>query len=100
MGLHSRYASSLINFDLRSPSWCQYEIRANPTIVDLLVSLAYIATAEDAPDSPLPVGMGLRVKGKATFGVPLGPDGLCEFDKLPPNEVRLSLFAVTPFLTE
>ena len=36
-------------------------------MVDLLVSLAYIAAAEGSLDAPLPVGMGLRAKG-AAFG--------------------------------
>ncbi|KAM5545525.1 hypothetical protein V8D89_000563 [Ganoderma adspersum] len=75
----------------RGPS-LEYEIRANPTIVDLLVSLAYIAAAEGAgADSPLPVGMGLRVKGRSNFSVPPGPDGLCEFDQLPANEMRSAI---------
>ena len=31
--------------------------------------------------------MGLRVKGRSNFSAPTGPDGLCEFDQLPANEV-------------
>jgi ubiquitin-conjugating enzyme E2 Q len=84
----------------------QYEICANPAVVDLLLSLTYSAAAEGVLDEPLPNGMGLRVppptKGILTeqglstsptvvsstdginhgHGVADGPDGLCQFDEL------------------
>lgn len=58
----------------------QYEICSNPVVVDLLVSLAYIAAAEGALDAPLPIGMGLRVKCRSL--TPEDPDGLHDFDQL------------------
>lgn len=87
----------------------QYEIRTNPEVVDLLVSLAHVAASEGALEEPLPVGMGLRVPvPKVSASTPaqhpvyhvgvhgttapppleppracvVGPDGLCEFDEL------------------
>ncbi|KZT05739.1 uncharacterized protein LAESUDRAFT_726677 [Laetiporus sulphureus 93-53] len=59
----------------------EYEIRANPEVVDLLVSLAFVAAREGALDNPLPIGMGLRVANPG--GAPTGePDSLCDFDTL------------------
>ncbi|TBU25270.1 hypothetical protein BD311DRAFT_764945 [Dichomitus squalens] len=74
----------------RGPS-LEYEIRANPVTVDILVSLAYIAAAEGALDSPLPVGMGLRVKPRAGSSVLTDPDGLCDFDQLQLPEMRSAI---------
>lgn len=56
-------------------------------VVDLLVSLAYIALAEGAPDAPLPVGMGLRVECRTAPVTNKGPDGLFDFDRLDINDV-------------
>ena len=56
-------------------------------VVDLLVSLAYIALAEGAPDAPLPVGMGLRVDCRTAPVINKGPDGLFDFDRLDINDV-------------
>ncbi|EIN06501.1 hypothetical protein PUNSTDRAFT_115057 [Punctularia strigosozonata HHB-11173 SS5] len=77
----------------------EYEICANPAVVDLLLSLTYCAAAEGVLDDPLPVGMGLRVPppmaGVSTSNRQIiavhagsavsppkadGPDGLCDFD--------------------
>lgn len=44
----------------------QYEIEANTEVVDLLVSLTYVACYEGQMESGLPVGMGLRVALPAT----------------------------------
>lgn len=88
----------------------QYEIRTNPETVDLLVSIAYTAAADQVLEDPLPIGMGLRVSvpdpkrcvlvPTTTFAsvmpgavvppvlTPIqappipGPDGLCEFDEM------------------
>ena len=60
----------------------QYEICANPVIVDLLVSLTYIAAAEGALDAPLPVGMGLRVPCRSAPVTLQGQDKLFDFDQL------------------
>lgn len=65
----------------------QYEICSNSAVVDLLVSLAYIAAAEGALDAPLPVGMGLRVKCRSLATT--DPDGLHEFDQLDLPNVRI-----------
>ncbi|KAI0773052.1 hypothetical protein BD413DRAFT_538699, partial [Trametes elegans] len=69
----------------RGPS-LEYEICSNPTVVDLLVSLAYIAAAEGALEAPLPIGMGLRVtcRLKPTTAA----DGLHDFDQLNIAEMR------------
>ncbi|OJT02602.1 hypothetical protein TRAPUB_6866 [Trametes pubescens] len=63
----------------RGPS-LEYEICSNPVVVDLLVSLAYIAAAEGTLDAPLPMGMGLRVKCRLVETD--DPDGLHDFDQL------------------
>ncbi|KAH9940093.1 uncharacterized protein BXZ73DRAFT_88813 [Epithele typhae] len=69
----------------RGPS-LEYEICANPVTVDLLLSLAYLAAAENVLDEPFPVGMGLRVAPKA--GVEPDADGLIEFDRLNVVDMR------------
>ncbi|KAI0708751.1 hypothetical protein C8T65DRAFT_649990 [Cerioporus squamosus] len=73
----------------RGPS-LEYEICANPVTVDLLVSLAYVALAEGAPDAPLPVGMGLRVDCRTAPAANRDTDGLFDFDKLSPNDMRVA----------
>lgn len=88
----------------------EYEIEANTEVVDLLVSLTYVACFEGQLETGMPVGMGLRV-APPTRGVagsvapawaptipgasqsitrstftdipPTGPDGLVDFDVLP-----------------
>ncbi|KAI0350812.1 hypothetical protein OH77DRAFT_1570284 [Trametes cingulata] len=72
----------------RGPS-LEYEICSNPTVVDLLVSLAYIAAVEGALDAPLPVGMGLRVKLQSIESD--SPDGLHDFDKLDITNASLQM---------
>ncbi|RDX46333.1 hypothetical protein OH76DRAFT_1407058 [Lentinus brumalis] len=73
----------------RGPS-LEYEICANPVTVDLLVSLAYVALAEGAPDAPLPVGMGLRVECRTAPVASKDYEGLYEFDQLSPNDMRVA----------
>lgn len=83
----------------------QYEIINNPETVDLLVSIAYTAAADQSLGEPLPLGMGLRVPVPdvkrcvaplanvwSYAGVPAvaptpvppkpGLDKLCEFDEM------------------
>ena len=87
----------------------QYEIISNPETVDLLVSIAYTAAADQSLGEPLPLGMGLRVPvpdARRCFAPPVAPpwthvagmvaavpapvhvtpvpgsDGLCEFDEM------------------
>jgi hypothetical protein len=87
----------------------QYEIISNPETVDLLVSIAYTAAADQSLGEPLPLGMGLRVPvpdPRRCFAPPVasmwthmagaapavpapvrvtpvpGDDGLCEFDEM------------------
>lgn len=92
----------------------QYEIVHNPQTVDLLVSLAHSAAAEQVLDDPLPTGLGLRVPlpdssdiqepARNIYGtvpvpqnphppvqIAIGPDGLCDFDDLNLQMVRFSL---------
>ncbi|KAJ7458741.1 hypothetical protein B0H11DRAFT_2286534 [Mycena galericulata] len=96
----------------------EYEILHNPETVDLLVSLTYSAAAEGVIDEPLPVGMALRVPppdksrivaAPVTYGhaylqaqaaapavaqnveVPVGLDGLVDFDSLPIEQMRASI---------
>jgi ubiquitin-conjugating enzyme E2 Q len=102
----------------------QYEIIHNPLTVDLLVSLAYNSASEGAMDDPLPVGLGLRVPtpitpeftaqpplnlyfaNNAAVSTPTVPnmtniaaDGLCEFDELDLNQVRIySYLSVQDYL--
>jgi len=111
-----------VNFFLStSMSPPQYEIRTNPQVVDLLVSLAYVSAREHQLSDSLPVGLGLRVplpkelpppiylsylvrrsvaveaNQKSTVP-PVGSDGLCDFDDLPlPLVSAAVLFAKTAF---
>ena len=87
----SGYGAHAPRVDTDQPPSIQYEIRANPVTVDILVSLAYIAAAEGSLDSPLPVGMGLRVTPRAGSSVPADWDGLCDFDQLQLPEVGMLL---------
>lgn len=75
-----------------------YEIRSNPNVVDLLVSLAHVAASDGVLKETLPVGMGLRIpllkltagdgqqarRSRSTRPRNLveGPDGWVEFDEL------------------
>ncbi|KAI8977714.1 hypothetical protein BD414DRAFT_516981 [Trametes punicea] len=74
----------------RGPS-LEYEIRSNPAVVDLLVSLAYVAAAEGSLDAPLPIGMGLQVKCRTPQAHMHGPDRLCDFDNLDLPNMRLAI---------
>ncbi|KAH9895584.1 hypothetical protein C8Q73DRAFT_688553 [Cubamyces lactineus] len=75
----------------RGPS-LEYEICSNTAVVDLLVSLAYIAAAEGSLDAPLPVGMGLRVKGKALMATQYDdPNKLYDFDTLDLPNMRMAI---------
>lgn len=97
----------------------QYEIIHNPLTVDLLVSLAFASASDGAMDEPLPLGLGLRVpppikssSESSSFTLPIpyyindttlsassiptvpkkiniSEDGLCEFDELDRNQVRI-----------
>lgn len=110
--LSSPYHHSLI---LTRPPLLQYEIRSNPNIVDLLVSLAHVAASDGVLKEPLPVDMGLRVPlpkltgtvsvlqpvayGRTGAEEPLGPprdlpeglDGGVEFDELASVQMRASI---------
>ncbi|PCH39035.1 hypothetical protein WOLCODRAFT_141073 [Wolfiporia cocos MD-104 SS10] len=72
------------NFNLSSS--LEYEICVNTEVVDLLVTLAYIAAADQSLDESLPVGLGLRVSRYSTKAF-IGNDGLCDFDSLTYNEM-------------
>ncbi|KAL1741628.1 hypothetical protein HDZ31DRAFT_45014 [Schizophyllum fasciatum] len=99
----------------RGPS-LEYEIIHNTSAVDLLVALAYAAASGQVLDDPLPNHLGLRVpvpdnskilppaQSRAMGAnmvaqaapVPLphvevGPDGLCEFDKLDVRQMRYAI---------
>ena len=91
----------------------EYEICTNPTVVDLLVSLAYLGAYEHQVNENLPVGLGIRVPvpkalrtqsqsqynyyNRATpvaDNIPApkaDPDGMVEFDDLPLPYVRYIL---------
>ncbi|KAI0643473.1 hypothetical protein C8Q79DRAFT_979163 [Trametes meyenii] len=75
----------------RGPS-LEYDICANTAVVDLLVSLTYIAAAEGSLDEPLPIGMGLRVEIKGLTSE--SPDGLHEFDQLEVSNMRIAIRAL------
>ncbi|OAX33300.1 hypothetical protein K503DRAFT_786591, partial [Rhizopogon vinicolor AM-OR11-026] len=67
----------------------EYDICKNTEMVDLLVSLAYVAAAMDALDEPLPRGLSLKipniVHGKIV------DNSLRDFDTLSVAEMRLSI---------
>ncbi|KAI0738313.1 hypothetical protein C8Q80DRAFT_1275827 [Daedaleopsis nitida] len=81
----------------RGPS-LEYEICVNPDVVDLLVSLAYIAAAEGALDAPLPMGMGLRVPCKTAPADDQGLNRLYDFDTLDLPQMRMSITQLIDFL--
>ncbi|KAI0656109.1 hypothetical protein C8Q70DRAFT_1014692 [Cubamyces menziesii] len=82
----------------RGPS-LEYEICSNPAVVDLLVSLAYVAAVEGSLDAPLPVGMGLRVKCKALMlGQYDDPNKLYDFDALDLQNMRTAISALIDML--
>ncbi|KAG5647979.1 hypothetical protein DXG03_007013 [Asterophora parasitica] len=81
------YICIVFPFDRMSDHYVdKYEIIHNPETVDLLVSVAHSAAAEQVIEDPLPIGMGIRVpfpKGELPpEEVTVGPDGLCDFDDL------------------
>ncbi|KAF8551149.1 hypothetical protein OG21DRAFT_1499321 [Imleria badia] len=69
----------------------EHEISTNPGAVDLLVSLAYVAAAEDVLGEPLPRGMGLRIRPPANTNAQVDDDGLCEFDLLSLRDMRTAI---------
>jgi ubiquitin-conjugating enzyme E2 Q len=54
-------------------------------MVDLLVSLAYVAAAEQVLDEPLPRGLSLKVPDAFNIGL------MHDFDSLPANEMRAAI---------
>ncbi|KAI0824358.1 hypothetical protein BC628DRAFT_1379076 [Trametes gibbosa] len=72
----------------RGPS-LEYEICSKPAVVDLLVSLAFVAAIEGALNAPLPIGMGLRVRCRGSEID--SPDGLHDFDRLDLPNMRAAI---------
>lgn len=68
----------------------QYEICSRPQTVDLLVSLTYIAAVEGGL-SDFPDGMNLQVT--------LGQSGLCDFDTLAVEQVRITCMCTMQLIT-
>ena len=60
----------------------QYEICENTEVIDLLVSVTYIAARHGTSEGPFPIGLGLRVPPLCDWGVSVDEDGLSDFDKL------------------
>jgi ubiquitin-conjugating enzyme E2 Q len=54
-------------------------------MVDLLVSLAYVAAAEQVLDEPLPRGLSLKVPDASNNGL------MRDFDNLAVNEMRAAI---------
>ncbi|KIJ62454.1 hypothetical protein HYDPIDRAFT_30416 [Hydnomerulius pinastri MD-312] len=69
----------------------EYDIIANTEVVDLLVSLAYTAAADQVLDEPLPRGMGLLVPRPAGSVIQVDDGGLCQFDSLSVQEMRSAI---------
>ncbi|KAH9929262.1 uncharacterized protein B0H18DRAFT_1084285 [Fomitopsis serialis] len=69
----------------------EYEICENTDIVDLLVSITYIAAKESSTEGPFPIGMGLRVPHMPGVTVPMDEEKLCDFDQLTPLQMCKSV---------
>ncbi|KIK41799.1 hypothetical protein CY34DRAFT_24232 [Suillus luteus UH-Slu-Lm8-n1] len=63
----------------------EYDICKNTEMVDLLVSLAYVAAAEQVLDEPLPRGLSLKVPDAFNNGL------MRDFDSLAVNEMRAAI---------
>ncbi|KAG0696497.1 hypothetical protein DFH29DRAFT_984602 [Suillus ampliporus] len=63
----------------------EYDICKNTEMVDLLVSLAYVAAAENNLDEPLPRGLALKVPD------PVHGKPMCDFDTLDVGEMRSTI---------
>ncbi|KAG1868338.1 hypothetical protein DFJ58DRAFT_858928 [Suillus subalutaceus] len=63
----------------------EYDICKNTEMVDLLVSLAYVAAAEQVLDEPLPRGLLLKVPD------PVYQNPMRDFDSLAVNEMRTAI---------
>ncbi|KAG2360227.1 hypothetical protein BDR07DRAFT_1413070 [Suillus spraguei] len=63
----------------------EYDICKNTEMVDLLVSLAYVAAAEQVLDEPLPRGLLLKVPD------PVHENRMRDFDSLAVNEMRIAI---------
>lgn len=65
----------------------QYEIFANTAVVDLLVSLTYVAAYENALLNSLPTGLGIRLTPLQPYSnVQMDRDGMCDLDSLNSKE--------------
>lgn len=69
-------------------SYVKYEICENTEVVDLLVSVTYIAAKDGTSEGPLPIGLGLWVPPMPNSVVPVDDEGLCDFDQLDKTQVR------------
>ncbi|TFY60148.1 hypothetical protein EVJ58_g5335 [Rhodofomes roseus] len=71
----------------------EYEICESTDIVDLLVSVTYVAAKEASTEGPFPIGMGLRVPYTSGIDtrVIADEDGLFDFDKLSPRQMCQSM---------
>ena len=65
----------------------QYEICENTEVVDLLVSVTYIAARDGTSEGPFPIGLGLRIPPLFQLNVPVDEDGLRDFDELDNEKV-------------
>ena len=80
---------SVHTVNLRDLLTSQHEILTNTAVVDLLVSLTFVAAAENTLLESLPTGLGIRLKPKSPLssGVQLDGDGMCDLDTLSPQQV-------------
>ena len=67
----------------------QYEICENTEVVNLLVSVTYIAARDGTTEGPFPIGLGLRIPPLYKLAVPVDADGLCDFDQLDHGQVSV-----------
>ncbi|KZT66072.1 hypothetical protein DAEQUDRAFT_798566 [Daedalea quercina L-15889] len=67
----------------------EYEICENTNVVDLLVSITYVAARDGTMEGPFPIGMGLRVFPVPGAILTADEDGFCDFDQLDGAQVNI-----------
>ncbi|KAI0731453.1 hypothetical protein C8Q72DRAFT_822449, partial [Fomitopsis betulina] len=81
-------------YHLNFGSTLDYEICENTEVVDLLVSVTYIAAKDGTSEGPLPIGLGLWVPPMPNSVVPVDDEGLCDFDQLDKTQMWKAIIAL------
>ncbi|EPS95732.1 hypothetical protein FOMPIDRAFT_1032740 [Fomitopsis schrenkii] len=81
-------------YNLNFGSSLDYEICENTEVVDLLVSVTYVAAKDGTSEGPFPIGLGLWVPPVPYSTMPVDDEGLCDFDQLDKTQMCKAIVAL------